>query len=33
MDYISNEEEYNENTKLEINSNNQETILVGLIIE
>jgi len=33
LDYISNEEEYNENTKLEINSNNQETILTGLIIE
>jgi len=33
LDYISNDEEYNENTKLEINSNNQETILTGLIIE
>ena len=33
LDYISNDEEYNENTKLEINSNNQETILAALIIE
>jgi len=33
LDYISNDEDYNENTKLEINSNNQETILAGLIIE
>ena len=33
LDFISNDEEYNENTKLEINSNNQETILAALIIE
>ena len=33
LDYISNDEEYNENTKLEINSNNQETVLAALIIE
>ena len=33
LDYISDDEEYNENTKLEINSNNQETALAALIIE
>ena len=33
LDYISNDEEYNENTKLEINSNIQETVLAALIIE
>ena len=33
LDYIRNDEEYNENTKLEISSNNQETILAALIIE
>ena len=33
FDYISGNEDYNENSKLEINSNNQETILAALIIE
>jgi len=33
LDYISNDEEYNENTKLEISSDNQETILAALFIE
>ena len=33
LDYICNDEEYNERTKLEINSNNQETILAALVIE
>ena len=33
LDYISKYEEYNGNAKLEINSNNQETILAALIIK
>ena len=33
LDYINNEEIYNDNSKIEINSNNQETALVCLIIE
>ena len=33
LDYICNDEEYNENTKLEISSNKKETILAALFIE
>ena len=33
MDYVSNEEEYNDKTKIQIYSSNWETILVCLVIE
>ena len=33
LNYIDNEEEYNDISKIDINSNNQETILSCIIIE